>query len=95
MMDRIALSANSDVDRARLKAATAPHSGDLAQCAYHSIGWPKAYGRGNPDIRRSEVGSLDMLTSHLYMWQVGQRQRTSWPLVQEKYPQTSTSCHAK
>ena len=26
-MDRIALSANSDVDHARLKAATAPHSG--------------------------------------------------------------------
>ena len=45
-----------------------------------------AYGRGNPDIRRSEVGSLDILTSHLYMWQAGRRQRTSQPLVQEKYP---------
>ena len=28
MVNRIALTANSDVDRARLKAATAPHSGD-------------------------------------------------------------------
>ena len=28
MMDRIALTANSDVDHARLKAATAPHSGE-------------------------------------------------------------------
>ena len=28
MMDRIALTANSDVDHVRLKAATAPHSGD-------------------------------------------------------------------
>ena len=33
VVDRIALSANSDVDRARLKAATAPHSGDWLHAA--------------------------------------------------------------
>ena len=33
MVDRIALSANSDVDRARLKAATASHSGDWLHVA--------------------------------------------------------------
>ena len=33
MMDRIALSANSTVDRVRLKAATAPHSGDWLHAA--------------------------------------------------------------
>ena len=67
----------------------------LAPCGSHSIGWPEAYEWGNLNIRRSEVGSLYMLTSHLYMWQAARRQRTSRPLVQEKYPQTSTSCHAK
>ena len=33
MVNRIALSANSDVDHARLKAATAPHSGDWVHAA--------------------------------------------------------------
>ena len=33
MVDRIALSANSDVDRARIKAATAAHSGDWFHAA--------------------------------------------------------------
>ena len=39
MVDRIALSANSDVDRARLKAATAPRSGDwLHELPIPSVG---------------------------------------------------------
>ena len=33
MVDRIAVSANSDVDHTRLKAATAPYSGDWLHAA--------------------------------------------------------------
>ena len=63
IVDRIALSANSDVDRARLKAATAPHSGDWLHAApIASIGLKLT----NEEIRISVVQWLGIWTCSPY-----------------------------
>ena len=93
-MDTITAAARTDIDLAKLKAASDHHFGDWLHAApISSVGLKLT----DQEIRIAVVQKLEAKACypHLCLWQGGRRQVPPWPLLYEERCKTATSCNAQ
>ena len=83
----------SEIDLARLKADSSPHSADWLHAPANCFDWSTTFGRRHSPLSGTAIRSSGIFTLYARMWQTCRCQRPPRPILQRIYGTIPASLH--